>query len=46
MERLFSLMYSSQMDKSPPVATALVKIIHKLGSDGLNKSVKDHLIKL
>ena len=46
MERLFSSMYSSQMDTTPPVARALVKIIHLLGSDGLSKSVKDHLIKV
>ena len=43
MERLF--MYS-WMDTAPPVARALVKIIHLLGTDDLNKSVKDHLIKV
>ena len=36
IERLFSSMYSSQMDTAPPAARALVKIIHYLGSDGLN----------
>ena len=46
MERLFSSMYSSEMDTAPPVARALVKIIHLLGTDDLNKSVKDHLIKV
>ena len=35
MERLFSSMYSSQMDTAPPVARALVRIIHLLGSVGL-----------
>ena len=39
-------MYSSQMDTAPPVARALVRIIHLLGSNGLSKSVKDHLIKV
>ena len=46
MERLFSSMYSSQMDTAPPVAKAVVRIIHLLGPDGLSKSVKDHLIKV
>ena len=36
LERLFSSMYSSQMDTAPPVARALVRIIHLLGSDGLS----------
>ena len=30
----------------PPVARMLVKIITLLGTDNLNKSVKDHLIKV
>ena len=39
-------MYSSQMDTAPPVARALVRIINLLRSDGLDKSVKEHLIKV
>ena len=46
MERMFSSLFSSQMDTAPPVARALVKIITLLGTDTLNKSVKDHLIKV
>ena len=46
MERMFSSLFSSQMDTKPPVARALVKIITLLGTDTLNKSVKDHLIKV
>ena len=39
-------MYSSQMDTAPPVARALVKIIKLLKSDGLDKSVKEDLVKV
>ena len=46
MERMFSTMYSSQMDTAPPVARALVRIINLLRSDGLDKSVKEHLVKV
>ena len=38
-ERLFSSMYSSQMDTASPVARALVRIINLLRSDLLDKSV-------
>ena len=34
------------MGTAPPVARALVRIIHLLGSDGLSKSVKEHLVKV
>ena len=46
MERLFSCLFSSQLDNAPPVARALVKIITLLGTETNNKSVKDHLIKV
>ena len=46
MELMFSTMYSSQLDTAPPVARALVKIIKLLRSDGLDKSVKEHLVKV
>ena len=46
MELMFSTMYSSQMDTAPPVARALVKIIKLFRSDGLDKSVKEHLVKV
>ena len=46
MERIVSTMYSSQMDTALPVARALVKIIKLLKSDGLDKSVKEDLVKV
>ena len=45
MKRMFSCLFSSQMDTAPPVARVLVKII-TLQTDTLNKSVKEHLIKV
>ena len=39
MERVFSTMYSSQMDKAPPVARALVYITKSLRSEGIDKDV-------
>ena len=46
MERMFSTMYASQMDTAPPVARALVRISNLLRSDGLDKSVKEHSVKV
>ena len=42
MERWFSSMYSSQMDTAPPVARALVRIIHLLGSEQICQRPFDH----
>ena len=46
MERVFSTMYSSQMDTAPPVARALVYITKHLKSEGMDKTVKEHLVKV
>ena len=46
MERVFSCSQQAQLDNVPPVARMLVKIITLLGTDTLNKSIKDHLIKV
>ena len=46
MERVFSTMYSSQMDIAPPVARALVYITKTLRSEGIDKDVKEYLIKI
>ena len=46
MERVFASSQQAQLDNAPPVARMLVKIITLLGTDNLNKSVKDHLIKV
>ena len=46
MERVFSCSQQAQLENAPPVARMLVKIITLLGTDTLNKSVKDHLIKV
>ena len=46
METVFSCSQQAQLDNAPPVARMLVKIITLLGTDTLNKSVKDHLIKV
>ena len=42
MERVFSTMYSSQMDIAPPVARALVYITKTLRSEGIDKDVKEY----
>ena len=46
MERVFASSQQAQLDNATPVARMLVKIITLLGTDNLNKSVKDHLIKV
>ena len=46
MERVLSCSQQAQLDDALPVTRMLVKIITLLGTDTLNKSVKDHLIKV
>ena len=46
MERVFASSQQGQLDNAPLVAWMLVKIITLLGTDNLNKSVKDHIIKV
>ena len=46
IERVFTASNQAQLDHAPLVARVLVKIITSLGTDNLNKTVKDYLIKL
>ena len=46
IERVFTASNQAQLDHAPLVARVLVKIITSLGSDNLNRTVKDYLIKL
>ena len=44
IERVFSSSQQAQLNDAPIVARVLVKMITSLGTDSLNKSVKDYLI--
>ena len=46
LPRVFSCSQQAQLNNAPPVARMLVVIITLLVTDTLNKSVKDHLIKV
>ena len=46
IERLFSSSHHAQLDNAPLVSRVLVKIITSLGTDTLNKTVKDYLIRI
>ena len=46
IERVFSSSHQAQLTHAPMVARVLVKIITSLGTDNLNKSVKDYLIRI
>ena len=46
IERVFASSHQAQLDDAPLVSRVLVKIITSLGTDTLNKTVKDYLIKI
>ena len=46
IERVFASSRQAQLDEAPLVSRVLVKIITSLGTDSLNKTVKDYLIKI
>ena len=46
IERVFASSHQAQLDDVPLVSRLLVKIITSLGTDTLNKTIKDYLIKI